>query len=442
MVKRNKLYFLVWLVCSLGLFVDGYDLYIISVAEPFVTKSFHLSPFQVGLIQSSAMIGAVLGALIIGRVADLIGRKKLLMLNLLFFVGVAIASAFSWNVTSLCIFRFLIGFGVGADYPICASYLSEMSKGSSRSRNLASAMLVNCAAVPIGVFLAWGVFSLYPGEGAWRVMLAIGAFPALVGIVLRAKLPESFVWQAHKRLSKNTANNIANKNKVRYVDIFSKKYIRGTLTLAICWFFMDISYYGIALFTPRVLEALNISSSANFMTGMHDIILSTLFVSIFVLFGAASSVYLVKRVTSVRLQKIGFIFAFLGLFIMSFTFTPYTNINLIVIFVGFILFNFFINMGPGITTYMLPVEFYPTHIKATGHGFCSASAKFGAFISVLFIPILQNAIGIYWLVFLLSLTALSGYFLSMLIPHSQPDASSGAICEEEYLIKDQRLQTA
>src|SRR5262249_39748656 len=124
--NNKSLAFRVWIVCALGLFIDGYDLYIASVAEPFINAIYHPSSLMIGLTQAVAPLGAVFGAIIVGRLADMLGRKSMLMINLIFFVLIAICSAFAWNITSLCVFRFLLGFGVGADYPICAAYLAEM----------------------------------------------------------------------------------------------------------------------------------------------------------------------------------------------------------------------------------------------------------------------------------------------------------------------------
>lgn len=74
----------VWIVCALGLFIDGYDLYITSVAEPFINALYHPSAVMIGFTQAAAPLGAVFGAIIIGRLADAIGRKSMLIMNLLF----------------------------------------------------------------------------------------------------------------------------------------------------------------------------------------------------------------------------------------------------------------------------------------------------------------------------------------------------------------------
>src|SRR3990167_10352013 len=106
----------VWIVCALGLFVDGFDLYITSVAEPLFHRTFMLTPLWLGLTQAAAPIGAALGAIVIGYVTDRVGRKTMLVFNFAVFIVATLLSAFAWDVYSLCFFRLLVGFGVGSDY--------------------------------------------------------------------------------------------------------------------------------------------------------------------------------------------------------------------------------------------------------------------------------------------------------------------------------------
>ena len=435
MVSKSKsLIYLVWLVCALGLFVDGYDLYIISIAEPFITKSMNLSPILVGTMQSSALFGAVFGAILIGRLADIVGRKKLLVFNFIFFVGIAILSAFAWDAWSLIAFRFLLGFAVGADYPICAAYLSEMTPDNKRAKYLASAMLMNCLAVPVGVLVAWFVFSVYPNENAWRWIIASGAIPALIALLLRGRLPESFLWSAHQKLKLKT-QMVKSKVKGGYQQIFSPKFIKGTIGLCLCWFLMDMSYYGVVLFTPRIIEALDVTTTGNFLESMHTTIISTLYMSIFVVVGAALAVAFIDKIGHIRIQKIGFLAAFIGLFAMSLSSGGSHIQSMSIIFGGFIIFNLFINMGPGITTYLLPAEFYPTNIKATGHGLAAGIGKMGAFAGTLILPILQMHYGIYITVFVLSFTALLGFGCSYLISLSNKDTLEIAETDNKPLLR-------
>lgn len=400
---------LIWIVCSLGLFIDGYILYISSIAEPFIKVMFNPSSLQIGLVQASAPLGAAIGGIVMGRVSDKIGRKSMLIFNLLFFVIIAIFSALSWNTSSLCIFRFLIGLGVGMDYPICASYLAEMIPKNKTSKFIAAAMFLNCSASAIGVLFAWIIFTLVPSLQSWRLMLASSAIPALVGLILRSKLPESFIWQVHKNKM-----DISDPESFKfYKKLFSQKYLRLTICFSMCWFLMDISYYGIALFTPSILNALGLSGSGDLLHSASTLIKSTLYVNIFVMLGAFASIFVIDKIDSVKLQKIGFLFSFLGLFIISMSFFVRNNtLNLIFGFLGFILFNFFINFGPGITTYLLPAQLYPTEIRATGHGFAAGSAKIGAFLGTVFVPVIQLLLGVHITILILSLTLMLGLMLS------------------------------
>src|SRR3989338_912990 len=197
----KRLLMQVWIVCALGLFVDGFDLYVTSVAEPLFKKSLSLTPLWLGITQAAAPIGAAIGAVLIGYITDRVGRKTMLVFNFVLFVVSALLSAMAWDVYSLCLFRFLVGFGVGSDYPICAAYLSEMSPNHSRGKLMASAMFINCLASPVGITVSYYIFLLFPHVDAWRLMFAFGALPALIALVMRSKLPESFVWMANKRLA-------------------------------------------------------------------------------------------------------------------------------------------------------------------------------------------------------------------------------------------------
>lgn len=402
----------VWVICALGLFIDGYDLYISSVAEPFINAMYHPTPLMSGLTQAAAPIGAAIGALIIGQMADKIGRKSMLMLNLIFFVLIACLTACAWNNISLCIFRFLIGFGVGADYPICAAYLAEIIPKNKSSKFIATALFINCLAAPVGVIAAWIMFKLHPQIDVWRFMFLSSAIPATVGVLLRAKLPESFVWKAQQKIRQVTYKETILGN---YKKLFSPQLVKTTLCITLCWFFQDISYYGIGLFTPYILKALHVSNYGDFLSSANEVLKSTLIVNLFVLAGAFLAIFFIEKINPLRLQKMGFINAFFGLLILSLSYSASSSINLGILFTGFIMFNFFINFGPAVTTYLLPTQVYETDIKATGHGLAAGAGKLGAFIGTIFLPIIHAKVGIYVTVGVLSITLLIGFMLTHLL---------------------------
>ena len=318
---------------------------------------------------------------------------------------IALGSAFAWNPTSLCVFRFLLGFGVGADYPICAAYLAEMIPPRKSTQFIATAMFINCLASPVGVIVAWVLFKLHPQLDVWRWIFASGAIPAITGLLFRAKLPESFLWKVHQRLKPPSRQTVF----THYQFIFSPRMIKITMSLCLCWFLLDISYYGIGLFTPHVLQAFNLSSEANFLTAQTEILKSTLVVNIFVSLGAFTVIFFINRISLITLQKIGFLFSFVGLFILSLS---YLYPSTLIIFIGFILFNFFINFGPGISTYLLPAKIYNPEFKATGHGLAAGTGKLGAFVGTVFLPIFQARMGIYLTLAILASTLLLGLLLT------------------------------
>ncbi|EKD78003.1 MAG: general substrate transporter, partial [uncultured bacterium] len=319
-------------------------------------------------------------------------------------------SAISWDVYSLCFFRFLVGFGVGSDYPVCAAYLSEMSPNQSRGKLMASAMFINCLASPIGVIVAYFLFVIYPHVGAWRLMFAFGALPATIALLMRARLPESFVWKINQRLTSPTQ-----KNQNSYRILFGPIYLKATIALCLSWALMDISYYSIGLFTPDILSAMHLATNGDFVTDTKTIVLNTLFVNAFVALGAFISIFVIDRVSRLSLQKFGFLGSFLGLFVLALSnYFHFTSIYS-VIFSCFLIYNIFVNLGPGATTYLLPAEIYPTQVRATGHGLASGVAKLGAFVGTIFLPEFQMYFGIHVTMFILSLTLLLGYLFTLLL---------------------------
>ena len=405
----KSLLFRIWVVCALGLFVDGFDLYITSVAEPLFKKSLALSPLWLGITQAAAPIGAAIGAVLIGYITDRVGRKTMLAFNFILFIVATVLSALAWDVYSLCIFRFLVGFGVGADYPICAAYLSEMAPNQSRGKLMASAMFINCLASPVGITVSYFIFSLYPHVDAWRWMFAFGALPATLALLLRANLPESFVWRANQRLRQ--------KKEIQsgYRTLFNKRYFKATIALCMAWALMDISYYSVGLFTPDILTAMHLAGSGNFISDTKKIVESTIFLNSFVALGALLSIVIIDKVPRVGLQKVGFLAGFLGLLMISMS--TYFNAASVypLIFAGFLTYNVFINMGPGTTTYLLPAEIYPSSIRGTGHGLASGIAKLGAFLGTILLPQFQQAFGIHMTLFFLSFTLFFGYLLTFML---------------------------
>ncbi|MDG6910671.1 MAG: MFS transporter, partial [Nitrososphaerota archaeon] len=151
--KISRQHLKVLALSGAGVFMDGYDLFIISVALLLIVPYFKAGAFEVSMISSAALLGAVFGAVFFGNLADRLGRKRLYVIDLLFFVVFAGASAFAQNVWELVLFRFLLGIGIGADYPISASYIAEFVSNKHRGKLIASVF----AFQGLGILSAVGV---------------------------------------------------------------------------------------------------------------------------------------------------------------------------------------------------------------------------------------------------------------------------------------------
>ena len=168
--RLSRLQKKVWFLSGMGVFLDGFDLFIIGVALPLIAEQFMLGGAEQGIVGAAAVLGAVLGAAALGRMADRFGRRRLFMVDLSLFVIFAVASALSWGLWSLVAFRFLLGFAVGADYPIASTYLAEFMPTRVRGRWTVGAFSFQAIGMLTGAGL--GVAILLSGvdqDLAWRL---------------------------------------------------------------------------------------------------------------------------------------------------------------------------------------------------------------------------------------------------------------------------------
>jgi putative MFS transporter len=179
---------------GLGEFVDAYDLIVISGALLLLKPHFHLSAGAVGWLGAAAFFGSAVGALFFGDVADRVGRRRVFVLNLVAFVGLALLSAVVTEVWMLFVVRVLIGFAIGADIAASISFLAELSPRGSRG-GWAGAMpqITWSLGAIFAVLVDAGLYALI-GTGSWRLAFAAGAVPAVAVLLLRRSLPDSPRW--------------------------------------------------------------------------------------------------------------------------------------------------------------------------------------------------------------------------------------------------------
>lgn len=189
-------------VAGVGFLSDAYDLFIIDVVKNVMAEIYPQTVGDTSAVSTAALVGAVLGQITFGALADVLGRRLIfistLLLVLLGCFGSATATSGSTVgiYAQLAIWRFILGFGVGGEYPLSATVTTE----SSTAKNRGVAMAAVFSMQGVGKILAAGVnaaclSSGMPLDSAWRVALLLGGVPGLLTIYHRWQLEESHIWK-------------------------------------------------------------------------------------------------------------------------------------------------------------------------------------------------------------------------------------------------------
>jgi SP family arabinose:H+ symporter-like MFS transporter len=193
-VPSAFIYKLTILSCLGGL-LFGFDTSNIGSALNFVP--YHLTSFFSGYLVAGASLGAAAGAILAGPLTDRFGRKALLVIDAGLYAVGSILSAVSPDLAVLLIARTMIGLAIGADSAIATAYIAEFAPSDRRG----SLTMLQQWMITVGILLAYIValivLRIAPGSAGtvgWRVILGVGAIPALIGLVLRAEMPESPRW--------------------------------------------------------------------------------------------------------------------------------------------------------------------------------------------------------------------------------------------------------
>ena len=186
----TRLHRKVFNLIGVGMFFEGFDIYIAASVLGATYKTGFSSLTQNGLFISMTFVGMTLGALLTGFLGDRYGRQFTYQLNLLVFGAASLASAVAPNMTTLIALRFLMGLGLGAEVVVGYSMMAEFFPARIRGRWSGMMCTLVTAGLPVSAALAW---LLVPNFG-WRVMFVLGAVGSVVAWFLRRELPESPRW--------------------------------------------------------------------------------------------------------------------------------------------------------------------------------------------------------------------------------------------------------
>src|SRR6516164_1474470 len=185
----------------LGWTLDAFDFFILTLVIDDIAKSFGRTRPDVALALTVTLAMRPVGAIVFGIMADRLGRRLPLMLNVIFYAVISVLSGLAPSYQVFLLLRMLFGIGMGGEWGVGASLALESA--SPRLRGLLSGLLQEGYALgnllsAIAFRLVYPYFnSLYPGNG-WRLMFFLGGLPALLSLFIRARVKESDAWHEHR----------------------------------------------------------------------------------------------------------------------------------------------------------------------------------------------------------------------------------------------------
>ena len=490
--KTQWYHFTAIVIAGMGFFTDAYDLFCISLVTKLLGRIYYhvdgaekpgtLPPNVAAAVNGVAFVGTLSGQLFFGWLGDKLGRKKVYGMTLALMVVCSIASGLSFGhepktvLGTLCFFRFWLGFGIGGDYPLSATIMSEYSNKKTRGAFIAAVFAMQGFGI-----LAGGVFAILvsiafkskfdapaymvdplgstvpQADYVWRIILMFGAIPAAMTYYSRSKMPETARYTA--LVAKNMEQVAADMSKVMNMEIqaepkkveaveekkqfglFSKEFMSRhglhLLGTASTWFLLDIAFYSQNLFQKDIFSAIGWIPSAKTMNALEEVYriarAQTLIALCSTVPGYWFTVAFIDRIGRFTIQLMGFFFMTVFMFALAIPYDHWTHKeNRIGFVVLYSLTFFFANFGPNATTFVVPAEIFPARFRSTCHGISSATGKLGAMVGAFgFLYLAQNqdpkkadagypaGIGVRNSLILLGVVNILGFCFTFLVPEAK-----------------------
>ena len=443
-------HYALWLTASGGAFLDGFSVAALGVALPLLKRDFAITPLLVGLIGSALVLGAVAGAALGGVGADKFGRKRVFIADMALIALAGFIGAAAPDPRFILFAQFLLGAGVGIDFPTSASYVSEMMPRKSRSRMTVATIALQSVGMAAAALAGLAILKFRPSTDDWRLLLGTSGAIALFFLLARTWAPESARWLVAKGRAKE-AKALLEELSVEFGEtppkletrtialaapkadgtqdrspatgfpiLFSTSYRARTLLASLPWMLMDVATYGVGLFTPVILGAMHFGGSgggpiaADFADAEGSAV-----VDIFLVVGFLASLWAVPRYGRIPMQVSGFAGMTVGMLLLLFAAMAGDGAQAHLSFVigGFMLFNFAMNAGPNATTFTLAPTLFPTAIRASASGFAAASAKVGATFGTFVVPQLEAGWGLTGVVALMVSVSVAGLVTTAGLAH-------------------------
>lgn len=387
-------------VIGLGLFFDAYENFLASTIAAVLKEDFALKGDVLKWVLASAFIGQFIGALFMGRLADRIGRRKAFMVNLALYSAFSLAGAFSPNAAWLVITRFFAGIGIGGEYALGDSYLSDILPKNKRGQFISWAYTISFLGVPTVGFLARWLVPMTPfGIDGWRWLFVFGAIGSIVVWAVRAGLPESPRWleaqgrhdeadaitrefedaaraEGHTLAEPDASLTPVASRQVSMASLFKAPYTKRTIMLWLLSALEVFGYYGFGTVAPLVLVAKGYSVTS-----------SLLFVALSYLGYPLGSLLAVPIVE--RIERKYLVMATATLMVIFGLWFGFASSTAQIIAAGFLYScasNLFSN-----AYHVYLADSYPTAIRGTAAGAAYSLSKLvTAFLPFILLPVLED----------------------------------------------------
>jgi len=469
----------VCIVAGVGFFTDAYDIFAINIASQmlgFVYSKNHKNTLGVNQdlgVKIATPIGNIIGQLLFGWLADVVGRKRMYGIELMIIIVSTFGQALSSsgpavNITGIiCVWRLLLGIGIGGDYPLSAVISSEFASTRTRGRlmtavfafqgwgNFAAALVSLIVVAAFKPHIINDTPSFKHVDICWRLLIGLGCVPACAALYFRLTIPETprFTMDIERNV-KQATNDIENvmANRDFYIDedavvvradapkASRRDFIRhfgqwqnGKVLLgtAYSWFALDIAFYGLGLNSSKILSTIGFGGSTakgglGIYESLHNVSVGNLILSAAGLIpGYWVSFLFIDSWGRKPIQLMGFTALTIIFIVMGFGYSALqSNQKAKNAFVFlYCLANFFQNFGPNVTTFVVPGEAFPTRYRSTAHGISAASGKFGAVVAQVGFARLSALGGkngyLDHILEIFALFMLTGIFSTLLIPETK-----------------------
>ncbi|MGA7579216.1 MAG: MFS transporter [Desulfobaccales bacterium] len=365
-------------------FFDDVDLGAMTFLLPVLGKEFHLSPVMMGTLLSMSFCGMFIGTGLSGLLSDKLGRKIILQWSMILWGVAGILCAISWDITSLFVFRFLLGVGLGAELPVATATLPEFLPKNARGRYVA----IMEGLLPVGIIVA-GITTYFvlPLVG-WRWVFVAEAVPAAWLFLVRRNIPESPRWleavgrrEEADRVMADIEAQVAKKygkplppvleqtlieketEQSPFFELWSSDYWQRTLMLWIVWPLCLFGYYGLTSWLGALLvgKGFTVIKSITFVVT----------ITIGGIPGFLSATYLIERLG----RRPVVIVATAMTAVSAYFYGNAGTLSMLYIW-GFAMMFFTYAMWSAIYAYT--PELYPTRMRGTGCGLSSSVGRLGA----------------------------------------------------------------